>query len=133
MWGNPSELCSFYPKGSNAVNDILEKEIDRIGHVSILDPDSEAPEPTGEGLSKRECQNLLIQELNGLINQKNIARLKQYGKLSRQWEEEGFIGSPPKSPIIVKGYSRRRLNLAVCSARRKGILKTLLGNAGYRV
>jgi len=102
--------------------------------IEILDPDEveEDPyvEPTGEGLTQRECRRLLIDEMNGRVNEKNLIRMRKYSRKARKFQATGK-GEPPRMPILIKGYSRKRLNLAVCSARRAGILKELLANAGF--
>jgi hypothetical protein len=98
--------------------------------VADIDMDFLA-EPTGEGLSKREAQQLLIDEMNGIVNARNQRRLFKYGQQMKKWEDNDYRGIMPIQPPIVKGYSRRRLNQAVAAARGQGILKELLANAGF--
>lgn len=118
----------------------VQAEIDSVKNAYALDPDT-IDQPvedttgglaaTGEGLSKREAQLLLVEEMNGLIQQSNRRRLNRFQVEEKHWIE--FGGIPPYPAIIAPGFSgRRHLSQAVFMARQRGGYKQLLINAGFK-
>lgn len=87
---------------------------------SILDeyfPDVDEANPTGEGLSKRDAQKLLIEEMNTRIRVRNIINVRK---------TRGY------TPLIPPLKGLRQLNQAVFMARQRGDYRELLINAGFR-
>jgi hypothetical protein len=72
--------------------------------------------PTGEGLSKRACQVLLIEERNSLIQISNLKRIRMTN------------GYTPLAPAFT---GLRHIQRAVFMARQRGGYDVLLSNAGY--
>ena len=87
-----------------------EQEVDSV----LDDIFGEVSSPTGEGLTKRECQKLLIKEMNSVIYSNNLNRLR-HGQF--------YVAAP------FKGL--RQINQAVFMARQIGGYEELLKNAGF--
>jgi hypothetical protein len=115
---------------TSSLSNSLSQRESEAEQLALSIDDEWLAEPTGEGLSQREARRLLVEEMNGLVNARNQRRLSVYAKRLNKWDRTGK-GIPPQQPPIIKGYNMKRLNQAVCSARRKGIYKELLANAGF--
>lgn len=72
--------------------------------------------PTGEGLTKREAQLLLIEEMNTRIQVRNIINIRRTGG---------------RTPIVPTFKGRKQLNRAVFMARQRGDYRELLAAAGF--
>lgn len=109
--------------------------IEDISKVSTLGADEELETggviPSGVGLSKREAQLVLVEEMNKLIQTSNRRRLNRFQAEEKHWHM--FGGTPPFPAIIAPGFSgRRHISQAVFMARQRGGYKELLSNAGFK-
>lgn len=75
------------------------------------------PNPTGDGLTQREAQKLLIEEMNTRIQVRNIVNVRRTGG---------------HTPLIPPFRGLKQLNQAVFMARQRGDYKELIQNAGFK-
>jgi hypothetical protein len=93
------------------VDDIPEE--DRVVDFEYVDE----PNPTGEGLTKREAQKLLIEEMNTRIQVRNIINVRR---------------TRGHTPLVAPFKGLKQLNQAVFMARQRGDYKELIQNAGFK-
>jgi hypothetical protein len=111
---NNDVLVEQYVELSGKDREQAQLDIDAVLADYFADVDDS--NPTGEGLTKREAQHLLIKEMNARIQNSNIKRVRKTG------------GRTPLAPAF---SGIRQINQAVFMARQRGDYKELLKVAGY--
>lgn len=119
-------------KALEEVQDIYGEEEVAEGLAAL----AEREVPTGEGLTKREAQHLLVAEMNAGIQRRNQKALRSHKAKVDAWyknkSEGNKTGQYPRDPIFIKGFDGiRHLDQAVSMARQRSAYKPLLEAAGF--
>jgi hypothetical protein len=134
MAANPSypNVVIDLAKMTSLDPDTIDKAISEVAETEGQESVDEALEelatiPTGEGLTKKEAKRALIDEMNKLIQRKNVIALRTYNR-KRKGEKAGV---EPRSPFVINTFAARHIDQVVCMARRRGGYEKLLEAAGY--
>jgi hypothetical protein len=142
MAANPSypNVVIDLAKMTSLDPDTIDKAISEVAETEGQESVDEALEelatiPTGEGLTKKEAKRALIDEMNKLIQRKNVIALRTYNRKRDAWWEKKRKGEKagvePRSPFVINTFAARHIDQVVCMARRRGGYEKLLEAAGY--
>jgi hypothetical protein len=126
-----SEVTTLDPDIISAGLAEVEQEYGADEVAEALEELSERPIPTGEGLTRKEAKKLLVEEMNAHTQRGNVRRMQEYRVMNSAWFKGELKGPQPTDPIILKGYTMKRLDQAVFKARQTGLYRDLLKVAGY--
>lgn len=133
----------------------LDQLVAEVNHMPLteaqesldsLETEVEHVIPTGEGLSRTEQRRLIVEEANRIVQATNRRRLQQMVEEQNafyEWvndyrenkidEEKEYRKTPPRNPLFVKSFNRKRIQQAVFLLRQRRGYEALLLNAGYNV
>lgn len=129
----------------------MQALLDRLRQVEILNPDDISLEEVvesvnGEGLTRRQARQVLIDEMNKIKQGRNVAAFTSYNnklnayitysKELREFnngkrEEKPKCVTVPKDSVYTPIFSKRGIHEAVNMARHRGGYEELLKNCGF--